>query len=336
MKLPVPRQLDSGNWFVRVQVGGKRISVTEKTKQRCIDKAMLLKAQGRNGLLALHDPVNITLHDAMDNYLIVRSNVLSASTIAGYRDIQRLRFKSVMDSPIKNISSWQAVINAEAKLVAPKTLKNSWSFAHSALKEAGVPDKDIKVELPQIPKNERPFLDPDEIKSFLKIIKGTECELAAILALHGLRRSEVRDVMKSDVGKDVIHVRGACVRNEDNKFIHQKANKTEASRRDVPIMIPRLRKLVAEAPEGYLVTTYPSSTYRQINRLCKMNGLPEVGWHGLRHSFASLCYHLRIPELETARLGGWDDVNTVIKIYTHLAQKDKKSTEKKLKAFFNT
>ena len=336
MKLPEPRQLDSGNWFVRVQVDGKRISITEKTKQRCIDKAMLLKAQGRNGMLELHDPVNITLHDAMDNYITVRSNVLSASTIAGYRDIQRLRFKSVMNSPIKNVASWQAVVNAEAKLIAPKTLKNSWSFAHSALKDAGVPEKDIEVSLPQIPKKESVFLDPDEIKRFLEIIKGRECEMAALLALHSLRRSEVRDVKKSDVGMDVIHVRGACVRNENNKFVHQEANKTEASRRDVPIIIPRLRELVNEAPNGYLVTTYPSSTYRQINRLCKKNDLPEVGWHGLRHSFASLCYRLRIPELETARLGGWDDVNTVIKIYTHLAQKEKKSSETKLKRFFKT
>ncbi len=334
MKVPQPKKLPSGKWRLQVMVGGERISITESTEQRCKDKALLIKAQGRNGILKPRDPSSMTLREAMDNYILIHSNILSPATITGYREIQRLRFQSVTDSPINNVGSWQAVVNAEAKDVSPKTVKNAWSFAHSALAEAGVPENDIKVKLPKIIKEERPFLDHEQIKAFLEGIKGKECELAALLALHSLRRSEVLDVEKSDIVKGVIHVRGACVRNEHNEFIHKKENKTESSKRDIPIIIPRLSDLAKDAAPGYLVTVHPSSTYRQINRICASLGLPEVGWHGLRHSFASLCYHLNIPALVTKDLGGWKDINTVLKIYTHLADSDKEDAAVALKDFF--
>lgn len=335
MIAPKPRKLESGRWFCQVMVKGQRIAITENTEQDCKNKALLLKAQGRAGdIKRLHKPKNITLRQAMDNYILIHSNILSPSTISGYRDIQRLRFQNVMDSPIKNVGSWQAVVNDEAELVSPKTLKNSWSFAHSALKNAKVPDEDLVVKLPQIVKEERPYLDFKEIKIFLNAICGKECELAALLALHSLRRSEVLDITKADVVNDTIRVKGSCVRDENNAFIHKKTNKAEASRRDIPILIPRLKELVKDIPSGYLVTTHPSSTYRQINRICKANNLPEVGWHGLRHSFASLCYHLQIPALTTKKLGGWKDINTVLKIYTHLAESDKDEATSKLKEFF--
>ena len=63
-------------------------------------------------------------------------------------------------------------------------------------------------------------------------------------------------------------------------------------------------------------------TLTRINQVCRANGLPEVGLHGLRHSFASLAYHLQIPEMIAAEIGGWNDLSTMHNIYTHLAQKD--------------
>ena len=335
MKIPKPRKLKSGNYFIQLMVSGQRISITEASEQQCKDKALLLKAQGRNGLLPiLNKPDNITLSQAIDNYILLRSNILSASTISGYREIQRNRFKTVMDEPIRNVPSWQAVVNNEAALVSPKTVKNAWSLAHSALSDAGVDKKDITVSLGQIPKAVRPWLQPDQIKLFLNAIKGDISELTAILALHGLRRSEIYDLKKEDVSKGVIKVRGAMVRGE-KEFVHKPTNKSSASTRDVPILIPRLKKLLKSCGTGYVCTEHPSVSYKHINKVCKSLALPEVGFHGLRHSFASLCYHLKISEMEAARLGGWDDITTMHKIYTHLAEVDKSMASKQLKDFFS-
>ena len=59
-----------------------------------------------------------------------------------------------------------------------------------------------------------------------------------------------------------------------------------------------------------------------IRKICEANSLPDVGIHGLRHSFASLAYHLQIPEMIAAEIGGWSDTATMHRIYTHIAQED--------------
>ena len=59
-----------------------------------------------------------------------------------------------------------------------------------------------------------------------------------------------------------------------------------------------------------------------------------MGVHGLRHSFASLAFHLGLTEQETMELGGWSDYNTMRKIYTHLAAADRLKSQNKMAAFF--
>ena len=78
-----------------------------------------------------------------------------------------------------------------------------------------------------------------------------------------------------------------------------------------------------------MVTLSGAWLYQRINEICAANGLPKVGNHGLRHSFASLAYHLQIPEKIAMEIGGWDDDGTMRKIYTHLAKDDiaKRSAE---------
>jgi len=62
--------------------------------------------------------------------------------------------------------------------------------------------------------------------------------------------------------------------------------------------------------------------------------VPEVGIHGLRHSFASACYFLRIPSKTVMRLGGWSDDGTMNRIYTHLAKKELENDVGALTTFF--
>lgn len=49
----------------------------------------------------------------------------------------------------------------------------------------------------------------------------------------------------------------------------------------------------AQKPAGRVVTSNGEIVRRRINRICEANGLPNVGIHGLRHSFVSLAYHFR-------------------------------------------
>ena len=89
-----------------------------------------------------------------------------------------------------------------------------------------------------------------------------------------------------------------------------------------------------EDKSGPVVRCNPNTIYHQINRVCARNGLPQVGTHGLRHSFASLGYHLGVPELEMMQLGGWADNQTMIRIYTHIANADRVKAENAMAGFF--
>ncbi len=59
-----------------------------------------------------------------------------------------------------------------------------------------------------------------------------------------------------------------------------------------------------------------------------------MGVHGLRHSFASLAYHLNMPEKVAMQIGGWSDRETMSKIYTHLAQMDISKYETQMTDFY--
>ena len=56
------------------------------------------------------------------------------------------------------------------------------------------------------------FLDPDEIKLFLKAAEGDKAEIEMLLELHGLRESECMYVVRHDMidtRKNIIYVNGA-------------------------------------------------------------------------------------------------------------------------------
>ena len=90
----------------------------------------------------------------------------------------------------------------------------------------------------------------------------------------------------------------------------------------------------AENKTGFVYTGHPDTLRRQVNRVCAANGLPEVGVHGLRHSFASLAYHIGMPEKVTMEIGGWSDNQTMRKIYTHVAQSDRSKYANAMADFF--
>lgn len=334
IKIPTARQLSSGSWRCEVYINGERYSFVDKDKDEAVRKALLCKLTNSG------DPDNIrkshellTIGDAVDKYVQDRSNVLSPSTVKGYKSMRKYRFQSVMDKRLSDKINWQAVINDEAGEVSAKTIKNAWGLMSAVLKENNVFVQNIR--LPQIVKNEHEFLQPDQIKILVKSIEGHRFELAYLLGLHGLRRSEICAVKKTDIKKDTIFISGAVVYDENGDLVQRAENKTFNSKRSVPIMIPRLKKLASQCETEYLCPQKPSVLSHPLNTVCRQNGLPEVGLHGLRHSFASLCYHLRISELQCMEFGGWSDINVMRRIYTHLADADRKNAEDKLLDFFN-
>lgn len=335
ISVPTPRQLPSGSWRVQLLIDGKRISVTEETEQACIARAMAIR---ENMLAPADKSQKPSLSVAIDRYIEARESILSPATIRGYRNIQKSRFQSQMKRPVNSMSErdWQRAVNAEAKLCSSKTLKNAWGFVSSVLREeTGV---SYSISLPQVLSEPRAFLEPDQIKVFLEHARGNKYEIAALLALCSLRVSEIIALTwdQIDLEHKIISVKGAVVPNEKHQYVKKKENKNQTSRREVPIMIPQLLDALKAADKRTpdVVPYHPRTIQNAINRICKEAGLPEVGTHGLRHSFASLAYHLNMPEKIAMQIGGWSNDATMRKIYTHVSQKDVISYQNAMSAFY--
>lgn len=326
MELKIPKiiQLPSGAYSTKVMVDGVRTTITRDTQEECAAEATAIKYRAKEAKKK-EKAKSKSLEDALSEYIEMRRGSASPSTIYAYDGYKKNCFRSMMKADIYATTDeqWQAAIRREARGKSPKYIANVWGLISSAINETT--GRKPNVKLPAKETNERPYLEPEQVTKFVAALKGETIEIAALLALSSLRRSEIKALTWDciDLDKKTIRVKGAMVYAGEAGMVHKKQNKTAASTRTIPIIPPLLEALKASERKGEYVVPYNGSwLYQRINEICEENGLPKVGVHGLRHSFASLAYHLQIPEKIAMEIGGWSDDGTMRKIYTHLAQKD--------------
>ena len=337
IKLPTARQLPSGNWTVQLRLGGKSISITEPTERAAIAKAMAIK----DGFLqAQHTPMGEkTLAQACELWIADNEHRLSPSTIRGYVTCKDNGFKTLMPMKCGKITDKviASAINAECRKYSAKTVVNRWRFLAQVLEWAT--EQRFEPALPQVAAAPSEFLDQEELQIFLESIKGTKVEITALLAISSLRRSEIAalswDKGDIDLKNRWVHVRGAVVPDKDHQMVAKKTNKNSTSRRDVPMIDPLYEALSAvENKTGAVVPEHPATMLRRIDKACRDAGVPEVGCHGLRHSFASLCHILNVPAAVAMEIGGWADRATMDRIYTHVSKRTKNAYENAFTDYF--
>lgn len=328
VKVPVPKK--KGNvWAAQVMVDGERVYVTAASEKEYYAKARAAKTE----LIEIKKTSpKVPIGKVIDKFISDNESVLSPSTINAYRSYRRTRFQKYMDAGIEDVN-WQRMVSEESAVVSPKTVINAWRLVTASLKNYGYPVPEIN--LPKKVKAEKQWLDYEQILVLLDKCKEKPYELGIILALHGLRRSELLHLTAEDIDIDrgIIHVRGASVVGDGNKLVDKDSNKNATSTRDVHIVIPRLEDLL-KGKTGRLVTTNPTTLYSSINKLCSRSGLPEVGVHGLRHSYISLCFHLGWDMQTVMVEGGYSNPQTVNDVYRHLASKDANRDIKRMQKFF--
>jgi len=342
MKVPKAKRSTAGKWFIQLRLGGESIYVNADTEKECIRQAQYAKAEYLSGKRISKQKAKDTptLSEAIDKYILVRQNILSPSTINGYRCIQKTRFKHIMHRKIGEIdeTEWQSIVNEEAALCSQKTLKNAFAFIRGVIKnETGnnLPQIQLGVPVP----NNIAFLQPEEILIFIPAIIETKYGLAALLALSSMRMSEIWALRWEDIPKDpdFIHCSGAVVRNEHNQMTRKKQNKNETSSRYIPIVIPELKILLEkERRSSGPVVRYSQVSFRKaIHEVCRQKAITDITPHGLRHSYASLCYHLKIDKQYVKKTGGWKNDGTLERVYTHIAKSDITLSQNKLFDFYN-
>jgi integrase len=102
-------------------------------------------------------------------------------------------------------------------------------------------------------------------------------------------------------------------------------------------MIPQLKDAMNAVTDktGRVAHMNQSALLKDVKRTCKRAKVTEVTNHGLRHSFASLCYHQKISERQLMQWGGWADFQTMHRIYIRLAASAEMEAAKTMEQFFN-
>ena len=340
MYIPEPKETPSG-WRIQLRINGQSIPVLADTPKECKRQAALIKAQAQ----AAGKPVkkcDLTLSQAIDAYIAERSNTLSPSTVRGYRIIQRTRFQSTMPRVLSRISpsEWRGIVNDELGIVSRKTVKNAWAFIKSVLSAQGIDvDNAVKVSQPR-KKRDANWLEPDEIKKFVAAAADDPLCVPMLLALMSMRISEI-DALRwenIDPHADFIHTTGARIRNENNEYVLKAEQKNVESDRNVPLLIPELRAAILRdwKPEGKVLSVSQTTLRCAVERTCARAGVKRVTVHQLRHSFASLSAHLRIPAEISMEIGGWNNDKIMKEIYTHIARSDIDRYKNEMWNFYNS
>lgn len=340
MYIPEPKKTPTG-WRIQLRINGQSIPVMADTPKECRRKAALFKAEAQNTAKPVKK-CDLTLTQAIDAYISERNNTLSPSTIRGYRIIQKHRFSSTMNRPLCKISptEWRSILNDELSVASRKTVKNGWGLVKSVLTAHGISvDDSILVSNPR-KRRDANWLEPDEIKKFVAAAADDPLCVPMLLALMSMRMSEI-DALRwenIDPNSDIIHTAGARVLDENNEYVIKSEQKNAESDRSVPLLIPELRAAIRHdrKPEGKVLTCSQATLRNAVSRVCDRAGVKRVTVHQLRHSFASLSAHLRIPAEISMEIGGWSNDKIMKEIYTHIARSDIERYKNEMWRFYNS
>lgn len=251
---------------------------------------------------------------AAESYIEAKSNVLSPSSVRGYRTIIKCQLPDkFLKTPIDCIDApcIQILVNGLTNNYAAKTVKNINAFVMSVLKFYG-----SEVKSPTLPKKEakQDYIPTEEdIKRILAEVQGTKYEVPFVLGTLGLRRSEICALTKDDLSGNVLMINKTLVLNENNEWTLKHTTKTEKSARTV-IVPDYIAKLIEE--NGACPCT-PHSLYWKLQRVQMKLGIPRFPFHKLRHFFASYMHDLGYSDKQIQEFGGWKTDNIMKSVYQH-------------------
>lgn len=312
--------LPSGNYRVQVIDGyneyGKRVvkSFTAETEW----EALKMADDYKKGLYK--KPNELTVYEALDKYIESRDNILSPSTLKGYKTIRDSRLLLIHNIKLCDltISDVQKAVNYDAKRLSRKSIKSALALLKSAMM---MQETDINIKRITLPQAKAKKTDIPPSDKLLKIIVGSEIELPCLLAMWlSLRMSEVRGLQFGDISADgkYISIQRArmCLNGGD---IVREMNKTVESTRTnrlPPYLLSLIKKIPHDRDTDFIVAASYESIRKRFKALMNDNGY-DITFHTLRHEFATTLNDLGVPSDYIQKLGGWSTDNVMKAVYTH-------------------
>lgn len=327
-------QLPSGNYNAKVYdyttPDGKRKykSITASSKSEVKRQIAVFLAE-RESYKEQHD--DKTLGDAMREYIDARTNLLSPSTVSGYRKILRTNFPTLQQMSIADIDNdiVMKCMNKDALTLSAKTLRNAYGLLSSVMKENGVV---LNLKYPAKKRTIRRLPEPHDVYS---VVQGTEIELPVLLAMWlSLRMSEILGIRYHDIKNGTLIISRVLLM-VDTEAVQRDMTKTENSTRVLKLPPHILDLCGSGEPNEPVVKLTANAITKRFYRACDKAGIDHISFHDLRHINASVMLRLGINDAIAMERGGWSSPDVLKSVYQETFAADRDIADAKIDEYFN-
>ena len=354
-------QRADGRWQARINIGyvdgkRKRKSIYGETRKEVAEQLKVLLHEQQQGLpIAMERQ---TVGQFLDRWL--KESVEPRrrhNTVAGYSNIVRLHLKpqighiQLAKLTPQHVEQLMNRMREKDKNLAERTILLIRTVLRRALQQAlkwGLVARNVAAltDAPTVEEFVTTPLTPERAGEFLQTIRGERhAALFATTLWLGLRRGEVLGLRWEDIDFDEqkLHVRMAQVVVKGKILLAQPKTKNSRRRLTIP---PSLLSVLREhkrhqaeeqwkagkkwQAHGLVFCTTkgtpfnPRNITRDFKDFMKQEGLPNIRFHDLRHSCASLLCHQKVPARVMMDILGHSTIATTLNIYAHVFDEAKR------------
>ncbi len=333
------------SYRTRVRVGDRRVSITGQSIREVQRKRRELLTNADKGILPPTE--RLTVQQYMERWLedVVRPGVRDTS-YRSYEQLTRLyilpalgnlRLNALQPGHVQKLHA-----DMQARGLSRNTVQRMHRVLHNALNRAlewGYVSRNVSsvVHPPTPKKYEFQPLTPEQVRRLLETALGTRWEVLIALAVAtSLREGELLGLQWGDIDLDA---RRLVVRRQlgpGRRLVEPKSDSTRRSMQLPVYVVKLLREHRARQNEARLIkgheyedndlvfATYTGqpliarNVFREYKTLLRRAGLPDIRFHDLRHTAATLMLLQGVPVKVVQERLGHSQISLTLGTYSHV------------------
>ena len=336
-------------YTVQTATGPKRKTLYGKTRSEVSEKLTKAMAARDGGLV--FDADNTKVGEYLERWLADSvCGTVRSTTFERYEQVVRLHIRPALGKlKLKNLSPVHVRGLYREKLDAgfsPRTVQYVHVTLHKALKQAimeGLIPRNATeaVKPPQVRREEMQPLSPEQVRVLLEAARGERLEALYVLAVTtGLRQGELLGLKWEDVDLEAgtLQVRRSLATTKDGPQLT--APKTRGSRRTVRLTQSAVKALKSHLKQQLGEIDRAASLWREnglvfasetgdpldrryvtthrFKPLLKRAGLPQIRFHDLRHTCATLLLGRNVNPKVVSEMLGHASIAITLDTYSHV------------------
>jgi len=338
-------QRQNGRWIAQVRIEGQRLGKSFSTQKECRSWIKDMQEQIENGLSV--DGFKMTVHDLFKMWLESIQGSVRPRTLDQYQGVVRNHLEPVLgEIKLRELQPYQ-IQQLYNSLLAEGKSNRTVQLVHSVIHRALVVGQQLglvgrnpasAVTPPKVPQKEMQVLDDNQARQLLIAAQGDRYEAMYYLAITtGLRQGELLGLKWEDIdfSSGILQVKRQLQR-VPGKGVRLSEPKTKAGRRQIQLGPESVNQLITHRkrqdieregdrweehglifPSSVGTPTGQRNLIRSYKRLLKKAGLPNIRFHDLRHTAATLMLLNGIPLIVVSRRLGHSKPSVTLDIYGH-------------------